>query len=241
MPNEGAPEREALRAALGPGNDCPPIEQLEALVDHPASALPALAQHVESCTYCKTEVSLLRRFQSGDLDEPEQEPVRQITERLRAQPVTVSRQPWWKTIWTVRWLSPAALAMAAVLIFLAVGLQWRTSQPGLHAPTGQEVLRSNAISVIAPSGDLQQIPNEIRWQSAAAAVRYEVRLMEVDYTNLWKADTVETRIELPSQVRAQILPAKTLLCQVTAFDGSGHIVAESNIVRFRLLQNVYTP
>ena len=232
---------DALHAALGPGNDCPPVEQLEALVDHPASALPALAQHVESCLYCKTEVTLLRRFQSGDLDQSEQEPVRQITERLRARPIHVSRPAWWKTIWTVRWLSPAVLGMAAVLIFLAVGLQWQNSQPGLHAPSGTEVLRSNAISILAPSGDLQEVPNEIRWQSAPNAVKYEVSLMEVDHTNFWKTQTPENRIELPSQIRARIVPAKTLLCEVKAMDGLGHIVAESNIVRFRLLQNVYTP
>jgi hypothetical protein len=90
--------------------------------------------------------------------------------------------------------------------------------------------------VIAPSGNLRRAPSEIRWQAAPNAVRYEARLLEVDGAELWKAETAENRIEFPAAVRARVVPAKTLLCQVSAFDASGHRVAQSEAVRFRLLQ-----
>ena len=249
--NGGPSDRQQLRSALGLGADCPPVEQLELLLDTARNAPPALASHVESCTYCRAELSLLRRFQSDDLEESEKEPVRLVTERLAARageiipgrPTWAAREPWWKALWSTPWPSAAALAMAGVLIALAVGLQWRHSQPGLHPPASsdQEVLRSNRISILSPAGDLRQVPQEVRWQAAPGAAKYDVRLLEVDGTEIWRADTSADRITLPPSVRVRIVPAKTLVWRVTASDASGHVVAESNTVRFRLLQNVYTP
>jgi hypothetical protein len=140
------------------------------------------------------------------------------------------------------WLSPAAVAVAGVLILVAVGLQWRSSQPALHAPAAaDEPLRSNRIAAISPAGDLGRVPTEIQWQPAPSAARYEVRVLEVDGAELWKSDTGATRIDLPPDVRARIVPAKTLLWRITAYDARGRFVAESNNVHFRLLQKFDVP
>jgi hypothetical protein len=242
MPNDGPSEKQILQSALGPGDHCLSVEQLEAFVMEGSTPLPPLAEHVESCTYCQTQVQLLREFNARTPRETETEAVRAITSRLRARsneifqatrpPVEV-RERWWRA----RWLSPAALALAVILVVVALSLQMRNAPPGLRAPqSDREVLRSNAIFVIAPSGDIQQPPTEIRWKAAPNAVKYEARLLEVDGAELWKAETPENRIELPAAVRARVVPAKTLLCQVVAFDASGHRVAQSDAVRFRLLQ-----
>jgi hypothetical protein len=242
MPNDGPSEERILQSALGPGDHCLSVEQLEKFVIVGSTPPPLLAEHVESCTYCKTQLELLREFAAGAPRETETEAVRAITSRLRARsneifqatraPAEV-RERWWRA----RWLSPAALVLAVILVVVALSLQMRNAPPGLRSPDpDREVLRSNAISVIAPSGDIQQAPSEIRWQAAPNAVKYQARLLEVDDTELWKAETRETRIELPAAVRARVVPAKTLLCQVLAFDASGHLVAQSETVRFRLLQ-----
>jgi hypothetical protein len=252
MPDEGPSEQPILRAALGLGRDCPAIGQLEQLLDQSDPAPSPLSQHVESCSYCQTELHLMRVFQEGKPPEAEEAAVRSVALQLRQRSAEIfhagtasptNREPsWWRSFWNVRWLSPAALAMAGVLIVVAVSVEWRKGPPGLRPPSPeQEVLRSGAIAVIAPVGDLQQAPREIQWQPAPNAVKYQVRLLEVDRTELWKTDTTENRIDLPPQVRALIVPAKTLLCQVSAFDATGRSVAESNVVRFRLLQNVYKP
>jgi hypothetical protein len=246
MPNNEPSEKEILQSALGPGEDCLPVEQLERFIIEGSTPAPPLAEHITSCAYCQTQIELLREFHAGTPRETETEAVRLITSRLRARSNEIfqaerapveAREPWWRAFWRAPWLSPAALALAGILVVVALSVQMRNAPPGLRPPhPDREVLRSNAISVIAPSGDIQQAPSEIRWQAAPNAVRYEVRLLEVDGAELWKAETVENRIELPAAVRARVVPAKTLLCQVSAFDASGHRVAQSEAVHFRLLQ-----
>jgi hypothetical protein len=245
MLNDRSEERNLLRNSLGPGADCPSAEELARFVD---GLDQGWARHIQSCAHCSAEARLLRDFQSGTLDEAEAEPVRQIAQRLRARSSEIGgavpaapRPLWWRGFWQVRWLSPALLAAAAVLIFFGVGLESRRSAPVLHLPSspGDETLRSNAVEGLTPSGDIGQRPMELRWKAVRAAVRYRVRVMEVDGHELWSAETTDTQLELPNDVRLQILPQKTLVWEVRGVDASQRVVAESGNVRFRLLQNVY--
>ena len=239
-------EREILRQSLAAGMDCPPIEKLESLLGQDASSVE-LARHVETCAHCLTELNLLRSFQTEPRDQEEADAVRLIESRLR--PVLDGRAPqeaprrWWTQLFTVRWLSPVAIAAACALIAIAIGLQLKHEPaPTLTAfnSTGGEVLRSGAVSLIAPLGDVTEVPTTVRWQPVPDAVQYEVRLLEVDHHQLWKAGVSLPEANLPRQVQSSIVPAKTLLLQVTAMDSSGRKVAESALSSFRLLQKVYT-
>ena len=93
---------------------------------------------------------------------------------------------------------------------------------------------------MSPIGDLREKPAEIRWEAAPNATRYRVRITEVDRTELWSQETTTPRVDLPTSVQDLIVPAKTLLIQIAAFEANGGKVAESETVRFRLLQNLYT-
>jgi hypothetical protein len=233
---DSASGREALRGALQPGKACPPPEQLES-----AKGL----RHAESCAYCRTELELMRVFQTAPRDEEEAAAVRLIADRLRpvAAPVIPLPSPWWKQFLTARWLSPVAMAAACALIAVAVGLEWRHSRaPGLGGlnPATQEVLRSGSINGIAPAGDIAAAPKEIRWEGVTAAARYSVQLSEVDGHELWSTSTTAPRAEVPAAVQSLMVPAKTLLLRVTAIDAAGRNVAQSEPVRLRVLQNVYS-
>lgn len=251
MPSNGEPRHDVLREALGPTRDCPPAEELARLACE-MSAPADLAKHVETCAYCQTEVRLARSFQSAEPSPSEAEAVRQVTARLRKRSGEIFAGPrvapaqsgsWWRGLFAKPWLSPALVAMAALLVVVGVGVQSRRgSPPSIAVPTdsAREVLRSNALSLVAPAGDVQQTPKEIQWQPVAGAAKYEVRLLEVDHTEMWNAETSAIRIDLPAQMQSRIVPAKTILCQVSAFDAAGRKVAESEFVRFRLLQNIYS-
>ena len=237
--------QDAVRAALEPTNDCPTIEELESFT----SGRPAanrLAKHLQTCTYCQTEVHLLKNFLAEDALAQAPDAAKAV-EQLRKRSKQIFRQafpppeptPWWKSALTVRRMAQASLAMAALLLFAAAIVFFRSSpsRPQLEArnQTGQEVLRSGSFALLSPAGDLQERPKEIVWEKVVQASSYQIRVQAVDGSEIWKATTADTRIELPAAIRAQIVPAKTLLAEITAFDSSGAQVGATGQVRFRLL------
>jgi hypothetical protein len=247
MPNR-KPDDELLAAALAGARDCPPLADLERLLNEGAPG--SLKRHVDACPHCQTELQMLRSFTSNEVAEHERAAVDSIAARLRARPAAVSTvrgaaekdHSWRQRLLALRWLTPAAAALAVVLVVTGVTIEMRRGrQPSLDTATsGTEVLRSSAIAVLSPIGDIRQKPAEIRWEAAPNAARYRVRVMEVDGTELWSKETPTPRIDLPPAVETFIVPAKTLLIQVAAFDAAGGKVAESETVRFRLSQDVPT-
>ena len=247
MPNR-KPDDELLAAALAGSPDCPHVEELERLLAEGAPV--ALQQHVDACAHCRTELELLRSFQSNTVRAEEKTAVETIAARLKARsseiiaPRTVAeeRQPWWKAAFTMRWLTPAAAAMALVLVGAGVLLELRQNrQPALVTGSGgTEVLRSTTIAIITPVGDLHEKPSEIRWEAVSHAARYQVRILGVDRQQLWSGETTSNAVALPANAKALIVPMKTLLIQVGAYDSAASKIAESEAVRFRLLQSLYT-
>jgi hypothetical protein len=237
MPNR-EPNDELLAAALRGVSVCPPLEELERLLTGEDARLN---EHVRQCPHCQTELQMLRSFTSNEVAEHERAAVEAIAARLKPGATSVAA-PWWTRIFTARWLSPAAAVLAVGLAAVGIGIELRHgTKPALDTEPGRtEVLRSSAIAILGPVGDLREKPAEIRWEPAANAARYQVRLMEVDRAELWSAETTQSQIDLPPQVESLIVPAKTLLIEVAAFDARGRKMAESETVRFRLLQNVFT-
>jgi hypothetical protein len=246
MSNNWPSEHEALRTALGPGVDCPPIEDLERLTSEQPVATN-VAKHLASCSYCQTELQMLHAFQAGEAGASSQE-VERVSELLRARSKTILRQPsltqapapWWKAPFTMRRMAQASFAMAAILVAAVLVIQFRPIKDRPLPDTtqsGQEILRTGGFALLSPVGDLQSQPGEIRWEKVPKAASYQVRVVEVDGTELWKAETAADHIDLPSAVRARIVPAKTLFCQVSALDATGSKIGETGTVRFRLVQN----
>ena len=132
-----------------------------------------------------------------------------------------------------------ALALAAVLLAVVGGI-YLTNQagPGLPRDIGSspETTRSLTIAVRGPIGDQAAVPARLQWQPVSGAARYRVRLSEVDRQEIWSSDTVDSAIDLPPDVRARIVPGKTLVWQVTAYGASNAPIAESSAERFRLVR-----
>ena len=240
-------QQDAFRIALGPGNDCPPIEELERYASSAALSASELGEHVKSCSYCQTELHLLKTFQSEEAG-PMSEGARRTAELLRKRSKEILRQPasdkvqvpWWKAAFAMRGLAQASLAAAMILAVAGITIQFRTTTqpPALNqsSGSGQDVVRSGSFAVVSPMGDLHESPSEIRWEKVPNAASYRVHLLEVDRNELWKAETKEDHIDLPASVRSRVVPAKTLFCEITAFDSSGNKVGETGPVRFRLVQ-----
>jgi len=239
-------DRERLQNALGQTAACPEVEQLGRYADGAMEPLQqaGVEQHVSGCGHCQAEIALLRGFEAAEVRSEEQRPVEWIRARLqdRAQELYAGTakpetQPWWKAIFATPILGRAALVLGCLLILVSGSLYLRRGPaPALNtsAGSGSEIMRSNDVVLIAPRGDLATAPALLEWQAFPGAVRYQVQIMEVDRSELWKADTAATQIALPDAVHARIVPAKSLLWQVVAYDAAGMRIGASNPEKFRL-------
>jgi len=241
MPDRDALPSDLLKRALQRTANCPPVEALERLLE---TADAALSTHVSACAYCKTELELLRSFRQAEVPAEDAEAIRTIAQRLsrpalvRPRRVEAPRRTSWR--FGGSWLRPSALAAAGILLIVSIGLQFRhAGPPKLRGDGGSEVFRSRTITVLSPSGDLQRPPEQVRWEQAPSAAMYQVRLLEVDGNELWSAKTSNTSIAFPPSIRALMLPAKTLSIAVEVYNAQGQKIAQSENVRFRILQNIY--
>jgi hypothetical protein len=236
-------ENEILRAALAPGEECLSVEQLGQYSGGALGAAEqaAAARHIGRCLSCQAELALLQAVTSTDIRSEEAEIVRDGVARLvpateslpagRAEPSTRRRLFGLGTL-------PLAAMAAVLLIGVATGsfflLARRAPQLPGSVTTGGEVTRSLAVTVRGPVGDRIESPQRLEWVGVDRAVRYRVRLLEVDRHEVWSTSTSAPGVDLPPAVRASITPGRTLLWDVTAYDAAGAVIAESGMQSFRV-------
>ncbi len=252
MADANPTERKGLEAALAPTDACVTIEQLSRLcdADRAGGADARAAEHVAGCLRCRTELALLKAFESASPGPGEEAAASWIVARLERDvarmtgaPQARSRvpgagqdQPRWRRLLAFRPVA-GALAIAAAMLLVVLNVPWREAGPPALSPDvagGPAVFRSDSVAVVGPVGDLDEPPAELRWEAAPGAVSYSVQMMEVDRTEVWNAQSRQASVSLPAAVRARMVPGKPLLWQVVAKDGAGKTVAASEVQRFRV-------
>lgn len=233
-PSGGQVER-TWQQALEPGASCLPLERLG------ESLSAEEAAHVAGCARCQTERELFARYESNEPVDGEGLAVAwiaaQTRRRLSSQigtvgapspaPAVAGRTTWGLPSWALMAASVAVIVAGAALLVAPDG--------GLDpAAGGGDVYRAVRLDVTAPVGELIAAPTEFIWTAVPGAVQYEVRLSEVDGTELWRVTTASPAVPMPAEVRARALPAKTLVWQVRAKDAAGGTIAESGATGFRV-------
>ena len=242
---------EALRAALSPSRNCASIEQLSRLCDrdHAGTAEARTAEHVAGCVRCRTELALLKQFETSTLRPDEEEDASWIVARLArdvprmaagevlpARSAPRSRPAGWRRFVSVRSVA-VSLAAASAALLVVVNVAGRDASPPALAPgatAGPEIFRSEEVILDEPAGDLAVAPKQLRWHPAAGARSYSVEVMEVDRTPVWSAESREAKVALPTSVRARMVPGKPFLWQVVAKDLAGNSIAASQMQKFRV-------
>jgi hypothetical protein len=240
-PNGGEVER-TWPQALEPGPSCLPLERF-------AETLTAAElAHVAGCARCQTERELFAAYEANEPVEGEGLAVEwiaaQTKRRLAAAlpgaarpaviaPVTAPRTAWGLPSWALMAASVAIIVGGAALLV--------TPDRGVEPGTGGDVYRTARVEITGPAGELAEAPAQLVWTAVAGAVQYEVRLSEVDGTELWRVTTSSPAVPVPSEVRARALPAKTLVWQVSAKDAQGRTMAESGATGFRVRLAPGTP
>ncbi len=255
------PLEDWLRAAYaGKDAGCPPPEAfLEAGTATPEERR-RLDEHAGRCPACAAERDLARLFAAApeeagvsgaDLDFvvsrledaspvraarpagkvvsfPVPAPVRVQATRPAARPA--SSQPWAGQLWKIA---------AALILVLGGGLLFQLSRspqsgpPSLPAPQVGGPVRGGEMETISPSGDVGEIPVELRWTPREGTRLYRVRLSAVDDTVLWEGTVPAPPARLPAEVVAKLHRAVAYTWTVEALDASGARTAASEPVRFR--------
>jgi anti-sigma factor RsiW len=238
-------EDEILRSALAPGSECLSTEQLGRYADGALGAddRTAAAAHLERCVTCRTELALMQEMTSAAIRAEEMDLVREGTTRLEqrsAEVFAANREGTGSDARPFRFGAFPLAAFAAVVLMVVAAssfyfLRQRAPELPGSVTTGGEVTRSLAVTVRAPVGDQQEPPQRFEWLAVDRAVRYRVRLLEVDRSEVWSAVTPALEAELPVSVRATIAPGRTLLWDVTAYDAAGAAVSESGLQSFRVV------
>jgi len=236
-------EPEILRRALQPGADCPAIDVLGRYADGALTPgeRAAAALHIDQCATCQSELALMQTFAAGSIAEHERGAVRDIVAELRRRESQILTSTAVPEIRRSRFglfgSFRHALTLATVLVAIVGGYVIFDSMPPRlpsDAASDRGGTRSLAVELRAPIGDQAAAPQRLEWRPVSGAVRYRVRLMEVDRRELWSNETAATAVDLPEPIRILIVPAKTLLWQVTAYDASNAPVGESSLERFRV-------
>jgi len=257
--NQGSVEHARLKETLAPSPDCATLEELAELAD-PSVASPSrtrVAVHVAACKRCEAELALLKEFESAAPRAEEKATVDWIVTRLRrrfrearvvpleaAPDVKDEEETFWQRLFHLRPASALGFGFATAMVLLAVGVEVRESrEPPLHAQveSSTEVYRSTAVQLRGPVGDLDSRPARLEWEPVAAASSYSVQVLEVDRSEVWKAEAAGTSIALPEAVTDRLVPGKPLLWRVEAKDSSGRILATSQLQRFRMQTHAAAP
>jgi hypothetical protein len=238
-------ERSLLTKALSPSAVCATPFELSSLADGslagPATA--RLQDHLSGCPRCQTELTLLNYFENAAPTPDEERTVRWISARLEAETIggpspLQARQvapPPRRSMSTALNLAGFAVVAAAVGAAMTIGL-WERHTPELTQPSpgALTVLRSAGITTVSPTGDLDAVPDELRWEPQTGAASYSVQVMEIDQSELWSAEARAASIALPRALQARIVPGKPLLWEVVAKDAAGKAMAWSGKQRFRI-------
>lgn len=215
-----------IESLRGPGG-CPAPAELGEYLDGKA---PELRSHVPACPHCQAELAMMRELLQGDPLAPELADVRWVESRIR--PVTgVETAPGasWRT-----WFRFAPI-LATLLVVASLGIYLRRPvEPGEVRYGGSGELRSARVALAGPSGTLASPPAEFAWEAVAGAVRYQVSVEEVSGDLVWTGAAEGTSVAAPGDVTNKMLPGKTLVWRVVAFDARGGKIAESEAARFRM-------
>jgi hypothetical protein len=211
-------EDDILKAALAPGDQCLSLDQVGRYADGTLDRQEqrAAARHLAHCLTCQAELALMQA--------------------ITAEPAATRRRSRFRLSSS---LFPMAAGAAVVLTLVAASSFYLLPQRAPKLPASvaidTDVTRSLALAVRSPLGDQQEAPRRFEWRAVDRAVRYTVRLLEVDRREVWATSTPATAADVPSGVQAVLVPGRAFVWEVTAYDTAGRILSESGQQSFRIV------
>lgn len=123
----------------------------------------------------------------------------------------------------------AGLVVSGLFITLHLADQ---RPPSLPDRVPDSISRGTRVVPISPVGEIGSVPGELRWRPVADADRYEVRLLAVDESTIWRSSTDYPRLVLPEELQHRLHPRVVYFWTIEAFDESGSRLSGSERIRF---------
>jgi hypothetical protein len=150
-----------------------------------------------------------------------------------AQQTSAARVPFWRMLFRVPYMAGAA-AMVAVL---ALGISLYNSNAGSGGGLKPPVIGDNyrgGLKLLSPIGNVTQTPTEFRWEAVPGAVSYKVELTDVIGNPLASASSSQPQLVATPEMTAAMHAGTPVNWKVTAYDGSGKMIAESSGGNFKV-------
>lgn len=219
--------------------DCLPLEVLERMTEN-ASADPGAAAHLSDCPHCQTELAMLKNFEQSTPSADEGAAVAWIAAQLQrnqSAPVAqqqIARVPFWRTMFRVPYLAGAAALVAVLVLGISV-YNGNIGGPGkINSGIGSGNFRSGAIHLVSPVSDINQAPQEFRWDAVSGASSYSIELKDVAGITLASAKSTQNVLPVTPEMRANMSSGKPLKWKVTALDAAGKEIANSSLEQFKI-------
>jgi hypothetical protein len=215
--------------SFGATPECPTLDALLA-----AAQKPEVQRHLETCAHCRTELAMFQEFEAAEPRPEETGDLAWVNAELSRrrevrQPSLADRVRAWFT------LPRLSMAAVALLVLIVAGVYLPNRNGGTLPGQENPVWRSGAFTTIAPLGDIDHAPRELKWEAVPGAASYHVRVLEVDGTELWSSDVNATSVELPNNTAAKMSAGRAFQWDVSARDNTGRQIASTSLQSFHII------
>jgi hypothetical protein len=94
------------------------------------------------------------------------------------------------------------------------------------------------VTAIAPLGDLDRAPAQLRWEAVPGAASYRVRVLEVDGTEVWSSNVPAATADIPTDLAAKMIPGRAFQWEAEARDASGKRIASTGLQNFHIVTTI---
>jgi len=230
-----------IRRALSGGPGCPPLEALAA-----PSPEAAVQRHLDSCPHCQNELAMFQQFEAAELRSGEATDLAWVEAELDRRRVPALQLSWIDriraslgTMFLPEYRGRLSFATVAALLIVA-GIALYVPSRGVRNPEvdSPAVWRSGQVIAIAPLGDLDRAPTQLRWEAVPGAASYRVRVLEVDGTEVWSSNVPAATADIPADLAAKMIPGRAFQWEVEARNASGKRIASTGLQNFHIVTTI---
>ena len=183
----------------------------------------AFEAHLIECEACRKELELTEKFFSFTSRNREE-----IIAHLKRKEIDFrpSRRAFYRKL-----AFGVSSLVFCVLIVCAYYFIFLKKPPPLTEKIGQGI-RGENIKICRPAGEIEKLPEFIKWSEVKNADYYLVQLSNEENQIIWSALAHENKIKIPLFIQEKIKKGENYYLKIKAFSSDGRIILESKKINF---------